>query len=32
VLLPAWSEDGSRLAYLDKSGRDALALRIVGVT
>ena len=32
VLLPSWSEDGARLAYLEKAGRDAFALRIVGVT
>jgi hypothetical protein len=32
ALLPAWSEDGARLAYLEKAGRDAFALRIVGVT
>lgn len=31
VLLPAWSEDGGRVAFLEKSGRDSFALRVVDV-
>jgi len=29
VLLPAWSEDGARLAYVQKSGRDRFAVRVI---
>jgi len=31
VLLPAWSEDGARLAYVQKSGGDRFAVRVVDV-
>jgi len=31
VLLPAWSEDGARLVYVQKSGGDRFAVRVVDV-
>lgn len=31
ALLPAWSDDGKRLAYLEKSGRHRAVLRVVDV-
>ena len=32
ALLPAWTADGARLAYLEKSGRNKATLKIVDVT
>jgi hypothetical protein len=32
ALLPAWSDDGKRLAYLEKTGKNKAVLRIVEVT
>jgi hypothetical protein len=32
ALLPAWSDDGMRLAYLEKSGKNKAVLKIVSVT
>ncbi len=31
VLLPGWSQDGARIAFLQKSGRDTFTLRVVDV-
>ncbi|MBI3493832.1 MAG: hypothetical protein HY047_18950 [Acidobacteria bacterium] len=31
ALLPAWSDDGRRLAYLEKTGKNKAALRIIDV-
>lgn len=31
VLLPAWTDDGKRLGYLERAGRKKLALRVVDV-
>jgi len=30
--LPAWTTDGKRIAYLEKSGRKKFLLRVVDVT
>jgi len=32
ALLPAWTQDGKRLAYFEKTGKNKAALRIVEVT
>lgn len=32
ALLPAWTDDGKRLAYLEKTGKNKAALKIVDVT
>jgi hypothetical protein len=32
ALLPAWTEDGKRLAYLEKTGKNKFSLKIVDVT
>lgn len=32
VLLPAWTDDGNRLAYLEKSGRKKFVLKVIDVT
>ena len=32
ALLPAWSEDGARLAYVQKAGRDQWTLRVIDVS
>jgi Tol biopolymer transport system component len=32
AFLPAWSDDGRRLAYLEKTGKNKAVLRIVDVT
>lgn len=32
VLLPAWTDDGKRLGYLERTGRKKAALRVVDVT
>lgn len=31
VALPAWSEDGTRIAYVQKSGSDRFALRVIEI-
>jgi hypothetical protein len=31
-LLPAWTDDGKRLAYLERSGKDKAVLQIVDVS
>ena len=32
ALLPAWTEDGRKLAYLERSGKNKFALKVVDVT
>jgi hypothetical protein len=32
TLLPAWTDDGKRLAYLQRTSKDKVALRVVDVT
>jgi hypothetical protein len=32
TLLPAWTDDGKRLAYLQKTGKDKVALHVIDVT
>jgi hypothetical protein len=32
TLFPAWTEDGKRLAYLERSGKNKVALQVVDVT
>ncbi len=32
TLLPAWTDDGKRLAYLQRTGKDKVALHLVDVT
>jgi hypothetical protein len=32
TLLPAWTDDGKRLAYLQRTGKDKVALHVVDVT
>ena len=32
TLLPAWTDDATRLAYLERTGKDKVVLKIVEVT
>jgi Tol biopolymer transport system component len=32
ALLPAWADDGKRLAYLERTGKNKAVLKIVDVT